>query len=45
VWEMRERLPIGVQIIAAPWREDLTLRAASELERNGVVRAPVAKYS
>jgi len=26
-------LPIGVQIAAAPWREDLVLRIASELER------------
>ncbi|WP_342363720.1 AtzE family amidohydrolase [Terrarubrum flagellatum] len=34
--------PIGVQIIAAPWREDLALRAAFELERTGVSRAPVA---
>ena len=28
VWTAGERLPIGVQIIAAPWREDLVLRAA-----------------
>jgi 1-carboxybiuret hydrolase len=45
VWTAGERLPIGVQIIAAPWREDLALRVASALERDGVVRAPVAKYS
>jgi 1-carboxybiuret hydrolase len=45
VWTAGERLPIGVQIIAAPWREDLALRVASGLERDGVVRAPVAKYS
>jgi 1-carboxybiuret hydrolase len=38
----RERLPIGVQIIGAPWREDLVLRAAYELEKKGIVRAPVA---
>jgi aspartyl-tRNA(Asn)/glutamyl-tRNA(Gln) amidotransferase subunit A len=31
-------LPIGVQLIAAPWREDLCLRAAAHLERAGVVR-------
>jgi Asp-tRNA(Asn)/Glu-tRNA(Gln) amidotransferase A subunit family amidase len=31
-------LPIGVQLIAAPWREDLCLRAARELERAGVAR-------
>ena len=35
-------LPIGVQVIAAPWREDLALRVARELERQGVARAPVA---
>ena len=30
-------LPIGVQIIAAPWREDLCLRAAYVLECSGLV--------
>jgi AtzE family amidohydrolase len=34
-------LPIGVQIIAAPWREDIALRIAYHLEAAGVVRAPV----
>ena len=43
VWTEGEKLPIGVQIIAAPWREDLALRVAWALERDGVVRAPVAK--
>ena len=33
-------LPIGVQIITAPWREDLALRIARALERRGVVSAP-----
>jgi aspartyl-tRNA(Asn)/glutamyl-tRNA(Gln) amidotransferase subunit A len=33
-------LPIGVQIIAAPWREDVALRVARTLERAGVVAAP-----
>lgn len=28
-------LPLGVQIIAAPWREDLALRAAAVLEDSG----------
>ncbi len=42
VWTDGEKLPIGVQIVAAPWREDLALRVASALERAGVVRAPVA---
>ena len=32
-------LPIGVQIIAAPWREDVALRVAAELEKNDVVAA------
>lgn len=35
-------LPVAVQIIAAPWREDLALRAAHFLETAGVARAPVA---
>ena len=29
-------MPIGVQLIAAPWREDLALRAAALLGRAGV---------
>jgi 1-carboxybiuret hydrolase len=33
-------LPIGVQIIAAPWREDVALRLAHALEAEGVVAAP-----
>ncbi|WP_322514079.1 AtzE family amidohydrolase [Rhodopseudomonas palustris] len=33
-------MPIGVQIIAAPWREDLALRVAHALETAGVARAP-----
>ena len=32
-------LPIGVQIIAAPWREDVALRIAHALETKGVVGA------
>ncbi|MFM7344557.1 MAG: AtzE family amidohydrolase [Tagaea sp.] len=35
-------LPLAVQIIAAPWREDLALRVAFELERMGIATAPVA---
>src|SRR5579871_3242505 len=35
-----EPMPIGVQIIAAPWREDIALRVAAALEREGVVAAP-----
>ena len=32
-------LPIGVQIIAAPWREDIALRIAHALEQAGAVAA------
>jgi 1-carboxybiuret hydrolase len=35
-----EPMPIGVQVIAAPWREDIALRVAYALERMGVVSAP-----
>ena len=31
-------LPIGVQLIAAPWREEIALRAAHRLETLGVAR-------
>jgi aspartyl-tRNA(Asn)/glutamyl-tRNA(Gln) amidotransferase subunit A len=33
-------LPIGVQIIAAPWKEDIALRIAQSLEDMGTVSAP-----
>jgi len=33
-------LPIAVQIIAAPWREDVALRIAQALEQTGAVAAP-----
>ncbi|HQT78370.1 MAG: AtzE family amidohydrolase [Rhodospirillales bacterium 20-64-7] len=33
-------LPIGVQIIAPPWREDIALRLARALEADGVARSP-----
>jgi len=33
-------LPLAVQIIAAPWREDVALRAAYTLETKGIVAAP-----
>jgi 1-carboxybiuret hydrolase len=45
LWTDGEKLPIAVQIIAAPWREDLALRVARALERDGVARAPIAKGS
>jgi 1-carboxybiuret hydrolase len=35
-------LPIGVQVIAAPWREDRCLQVARALEAAGVTRSPVA---
>jgi 1-carboxybiuret hydrolase len=38
-----EPMPIGVQIIAAPWREDIALRVAFALERAGVVAAPAPR--
>jgi AtzE family amidohydrolase len=34
-------LPIAVQIIAAPWREDVALRLSHHLEAEGIVRAPL----
>jgi len=35
-------LPIGVQLIAAPWREDLALRAAALLQQAGLARLKAA---
>jgi len=35
-----EPMPIGVQLIAPPWREDIALRVAYALERMGAVAAP-----
>jgi aspartyl-tRNA(Asn)/glutamyl-tRNA(Gln) amidotransferase subunit A len=32
-------LPVGVQIIAAPWREDVALRIAHALEQAGIAAA------
>ena len=36
------RLPIGVQLIAAPWREAALFRVARILEREGVCSSPIA---
>jgi len=36
-------MPIGVQIIAPPWREDVALAAARRIERNGLAGAQVAE--
>jgi AtzE family amidohydrolase len=41
VW-LDDGLPIGVQVIAPPWREDLALRAAHKLEQDGVCKSKVA---
>jgi amidase/aspartyl-tRNA(Asn)/glutamyl-tRNA(Gln) amidotransferase subunit A len=37
-------LPIGVQIIAAPWREDLALRAALALQNAGVAHLKPVEF-
>jgi AtzE family amidohydrolase len=36
-------MPIGVQLIAAPWREDIALRVAHALQQAGVAAAPSPK--
>jgi aspartyl-tRNA(Asn)/glutamyl-tRNA(Gln) amidotransferase subunit A len=38
-----EPMPIAVQVIAAPWREDIALRVAYALQRMGVALAPRPK--
>ena len=40
--QRRGALPIGVQIVAAPWREAVALRVAAALQDAGAVSAPVA---
>jgi amidase/aspartyl-tRNA(Asn)/glutamyl-tRNA(Gln) amidotransferase subunit A len=42
IWGCHETLPIGVQVIAAPWREDLALRVAHQLQTLGIAASPVA---
>ncbi|MEL6063776.1 MULTISPECIES: AtzE family amidohydrolase [unclassified Methylobacterium] len=44
VW-LDDGLPLGVQVIAAPWREDLALRVARHLERTGICTARVAELT
>jgi aspartyl-tRNA(Asn)/glutamyl-tRNA(Gln) amidotransferase subunit A len=34
--------PLGVQIIAAPWKEAHVLRVADSLEQSGIAQAPIA---
>lgn len=36
-----EGLPLGVQVIAAPWREDLVVRVARHLEHSGIANARI----
>jgi len=43
VWLEDGALPLGVQVIAAPWREDICLRVAHQLEASGTCVAPVAR--
>ena len=43
VWGAHASLPMGVQVIGAPWREDLVLRVVAALESAGVAQAPVAR--
>jgi 1-carboxybiuret hydrolase len=46
LWGMsaaQPHLPIGVQVIAAPWREDHALRVAAQLQAQGLCSAPRAK--
>ena len=38
----RGKLPLGIQVIAAPWREDHALQVARALEQRGIARAGVA---
>jgi 1-carboxybiuret hydrolase len=35
---LQKELPLGVQLIGAPWREDLCLGAARVLEQAGIAR-------
>jgi len=35
-------LPVGVQLIARPWREADALAAAARLEQAGIAAAPIA---
>jgi AtzE family amidohydrolase len=37
-------LPIGVQVIAPPWREDFALRVAYQLEKDGICKSRPANF-
>jgi AtzE family amidohydrolase len=41
--ESAERMPIGVQLICAPWREDVCFAAAARLEQSGVAQARISQ--
>lgn len=43
IWMEGHKLPMAVQAIAAPWREDFALRIARQLEKVGAAKAPVAR--
>jgi len=43
VWLPGAHLPIGVQVIAPAWREDIALRIAEALHEGGATAAPVAR--
>ena len=38
-------LPMGVQIVAAPWREIDALRVARQLEHDGIATAPIPAFN
>ncbi len=44
VWP-EQGLPIGVQVITAPWREDRALRVAAVLEAAAIAQAPLASLT
>ncbi len=39
------KLPMGIQLFAAPNREDLLLRVAAQLEEHGTAFSPIASHS
>ena len=41
IWTQGYELPIGVQLVAPPWREDLCLAAAAILEKSGVAQCRI----
>jgi aspartyl-tRNA(Asn)/glutamyl-tRNA(Gln) amidotransferase subunit A len=43
IW-LDDGLPLGVQIVVAPWREDLALRVARVLERVGIAHTRAVKF-